>query len=83
MSHFTADLSPEQLDGRLQGVATTPEQRRCIEGISAVLAPLTHGARLQFWFNPRGSLAGLTPLEALARGHLEQVRVAAKGFAET
>jgi hypothetical protein len=83
MTKASGILTPEQLELRLQNIATTPAERRRIEGINAVLAPLTHGARLQFWLNRRGSLGGITPLEALARGQFEKVRDIAEAFAES
>ena len=76
-------LTPEQLELRLQNLATTPSEHKRIEAISAALARLTHGARLQFWLNPKGSLGGLTPLEAVARGQFEKVRDVAEAFAES
>jgi hypothetical protein len=63
-------------------MAPTPEVRGHIEEINAILAPLTHGERLQFWSNRRGSLSGLTPLDALVLGQLRAVRAAAEAFAE-
>ena len=40
-------------------------------------------AKLQFLLGRKGSLGGLTPLEALERGQLEKVRDVALAFAES
>jgi hypothetical protein len=37
---------------------------------------------LQFFLNPRGSLSKRTPLQALARGQLADVKAAAEGFVQ-
>lgn len=51
--------------------------------IIEVLRSVTLGARMQFFLNPRGSLGGMTPLQALERPELRaQVLAAAHSFAE-
>ncbi|GAB3644935.1 hypothetical protein [Ramlibacter alkalitolerans] len=40
------------------------------------------GTKMQFLLNGRYSLGGLTPLEAIERGRLEQVKTAAQGVVE-
>lgn len=49
--------------------------------ISKTLGALPGGSKLQFFVNPKGSLSGDTPLEALQRGRLAEVLRAANGFA--
>ena len=79
----TEHWSPEQLEGRLRGIAMTSQERRRLESVIAILGPLTHGARLQFWLNPRASLSGLTPMEAVARGQVAAVSAAAEAFTDS
>lgn len=50
--------------------------------VSKAFANLPVGSRLQFFLQPKGSLGGETPLEALTDGKLDQVLIAAEGFAE-
>lgn len=57
-------------------------QRRQIERVSQALGDLPGPSKLQFFLNPKASLEGLNPLEALARGKYTQVHTAAEGFAE-
>lgn len=56
--------------------------RRQLESVCRVLGDLPGGSKLQFFTNPRGSLSGRTPLDALADGEVVLVRRAAQGFAE-
>ncbi|MCA0242118.1 MAG: hypothetical protein LCI02_14800 [Proteobacteria bacterium] len=62
------------LDSRLE--------RRQVEAVSQALGELPGASKLQFFTTRKGSLAGKTPLEALADGQYSRVRVAAQGFAE-
>lgn len=57
-------------------------QRRQLEAVSKLLGALSGGAKLQFFTTPKGSLAGKTPLDALADGQYAAVRIAAQGFAQ-
>jgi len=57
-------------------------QRSQLEAVTRVLGELPGGAKLQFFLNRRGSLAGATPLEALAQGKLEKVKDVAAAFAD-
>ena len=56
--------------------------RRQLESVSKLLGDLPGGSKLQFFTNPRGSLGGRTPLDALADGEVALVRRAAQGFVE-
>lgn len=56
--------------------------RRHLEAITKLLGDLPGGAKLQFFLNPRGSLGKRTPLQALERGHLADVKAAAEGFVQ-
>lgn len=51
-----------------------------IEDVSAALGALSPAQKWQFFTRPKGSLAGVTPVDALARGLFDKVMVAAKGF---
>lgn len=50
--------------------------------VRAMLSELHVGSRLQFYTQGKGSLGGLTPIEALRAGKVEDVRRAAEGFRE-
>lgn len=50
--------------------------------VRAMLGDLPIGSRLQFYTQPRGSLSGLTPIQALRAGKVADVRRAAEGFRE-
>lgn len=47
-----------------------------------LLGGLPIGSRLQFYQTPKGSLAGLTPIQALQAGKVADVKRAAEGFRE-
>lgn len=57
-------------------------ERRQVEEVSKVLGELPGTSKLQFFTTGKGSLAGKTPIEALADGLYSRVRAAAQGFAE-
>lgn len=57
-------------------------QRRHLEAVSKVLGGLPGAAKLQFMSTPKASLAGRTPLQALADGQFDAVKTAAEGFAQ-
>jgi hypothetical protein len=50
--------------------------------VCKVLAELPVGAQWVFLTTPKGSLSGLTPMQALAQGRYADVRTAAQGYAE-
>ncbi len=79
-----AGFSTTAVDERLSNmVATlTHEQRGQFASVRKLLSGLPKGAQLVFWASPKGSLAGLTPLEALVAGRYREVRRTAEGFAE-
>lgn len=52
------------------------------EEVVQVLHGVPEDAKRQFFDNPKGSLGGLTPLEALAQGQLAVVLRIAKAFAD-
>lgn len=56
--------------------------RRHLEAVTKLLGDLPGGAKLQFFLNPRGSLGKRTPLLALERGQLADVKAAAEGFVQ-
>ncbi len=55
-------------------------ERRQLEAVSKALGDLPGTSRLQFMLTPKGSLDSLTPLEALAKGKVAAVKIAAEGF---
>jgi hypothetical protein len=57
-------------------------ERRQLEAVSKALGDLPGTSRLQFMLTPKGSLGSLTPLEALAKGKVADVKIAAEGFVE-
>lgn len=57
-------------------------ERRQLEAVSKILGNLPGTSKLQFMLTPKGSLNGLTPLKALAKGKIAEVKIAAKGFVE-
>lgn len=56
--------------------------RRQVQAVSRALGMLPGATKLLFMRTPKASLAGLTPLEALAKGKVGQARAAAEGFAQ-
>jgi hypothetical protein len=57
-------------------------ERRQLAAVSKLLKDLHGFTRWQFFIQGKGSLGGLTPLEALRMGKLRQVKATAQGFAE-
>lgn len=53
-----------------------------IELVSQRLAPLRGESRLEFFCNPKQSLGGLTPIEAMLAGRVAEVLQAADGFTD-
>ena len=56
--------------------------RRQLEQTTKVLGDLPGWSKWQFFTLPKGSLGGITPLQALERGQFQQVKASAAGFAE-
>jgi hypothetical protein len=56
--------------------------RRHLEAITKLLGDLPGGAKLQFFLNARASLSKRTPLQALERGQLAEVKAAAEAFVQ-
>lgn len=50
-----------------------------IRNIRELLSSLPAGSQDQFLFQPKASLAGLTPIQALRRGCVAEVKTAALG----
>lgn len=50
--------------------------------VRALLSSLPRGSQDQFLLLPKGSLAGLTPVQALRRGLVASVITAARGYLE-
>jgi hypothetical protein len=62
--------------------ADSAYERRQLAAVTKLLKNLDGFTRWQFFVTGKGSLGGLTPLAALRRGKLRQVKVTAEGFAE-
>ena len=62
--------------------ADSKYERKQLEAVSKILGELPGSAKLQFFLTAKGSLGGVTPLEALSAGKLAAVKTAAQGFAE-
>lgn len=53
-----------------------------LQAVTKILGDLPGGAKLQFFVSRKGSLGGLTPLQALAAGHLAKVKDIAAAFSQ-
>ena len=78
-----AEFSPTTVDERKTVAALTPQQHRQYARVCKLLAVLPQGAQTFSGGSPKGSLAGLTPLEALVAGQYREVRRTAGGYAES
>lgn len=56
--------------------------RRELETVTRALGDIPASSKWQFFTTPKGSLNGMTPLQALQRGDRQAVLVAAAGFLE-
>lgn len=56
--------------------------RRHLEEVTKILGDLPGGSKLQFFLTRKGSLGGVTPLQALADGRFCKVKDIAAAFAE-
>lgn len=57
-------------------------RRRQLAAVTKLLKDLDGFTKWQFFVTGKGSLGGLTPLEALLQGKFRQVKTTAEGFAE-
>jgi hypothetical protein len=57
-------------------------ERRHVEAVSKALGMLPGSTKLWFMSSPKGSLAGMTPLQALAKGNVAEAVRVAEGFAQ-
>lgn len=62
--------------------ADLSHKRRQLAAVAKLLKGLDGFTKWQFFVTGKGSLGGLTPLEALLQGKLRQVKTTAEGFAE-
>jgi hypothetical protein len=62
--------------------ADTTLERRQLSAVVRLLRDLDNFTKWHFFISGKGSLGGLTPLQALRQGKLRQVKVTAEGFAE-
>jgi hypothetical protein len=74
--------TPEELKAALQRIADAPDQQACVRFIAKLLEPFPTDDCFRFWVQPRGSLRGRTPLQALADHQLRQLQDAAEAFAD-
>lgn len=65
-----------------RSLPTNKDFQRALREVLEILEPLAPGSQAQFMLNPRGSLGGRRPLEALALGMFEEVKKSAEGFVE-
>ena len=57
-------------------------ERRQLETVSKALGDLPGASKLQFMLTPKGSLGSLPPLQALVKGKVDNVKIAAEGFVQ-
>lgn len=62
--------------------ADSRHERRHLEAVSKLLGDLPGAAKLQFFLTPKGSLGGVSPLDALSNGDYSSVRATAEGFTQ-
>ena len=62
--------------------ARPKSERIAFEKVSRALGNIPGGSKWQFFSTPKRSLGGITPVEALDKGNVEQVITAAVAFAE-
>lgn len=62
--------------------ADSTYDRRVLERVCKALGDLPGAAKWDFFMSPRVSLAGKTPLNALAKGKVDEVMAAADAFRE-
>lgn len=92
--HWSTRLLTRAIDGRsiffmmIAGKRLFPAfyadpryESKQLAAVTKLLRDLPGGSKLQFFQTPKGSLAGLTPLQALDLRHFTAVKVAAEGFA--
>lgn len=56
--------------------------RDWLEEVTLLMGNLSGTQKWVFFTRPKGSLGGITPLEALRQGRIDAVSISAKGFAE-
>ena len=56
--------------------------RDWLEDVTLLMGNLSGAQKWVFFSRPKGSLGGITPLEALRQGRVDAVAISAKGFAE-
>ncbi len=57
-------------------------ERRHLEAVSRMLGDVPGGGKWLFFTTPKGSLSGLTPIQALDKGQLAAVKAAAERFTQ-
>lgn len=62
--------------------ADSAYKHRQLVALTKLLTDLDGFTKWQFFTTPKGSLGGLTPLEALRQGKFQKVKATARGFAE-
>lgn len=62
--------------------ANSAYEHRQLVAVSKLLSDLDGFTKWHFFTSGKGSLGGLTPLEALEQGKFQQVKATARGFAE-
>lgn len=67
---------------RVQRLQNRRQLQQRIQCVRALLSSLPISSQSQFLFSGKGSLAGLTPAQALRRGMVAKVITSAAGFLE-
>lgn len=67
---------------RVQRLQNRCQLQQRIQCVRALLSSLPTSSQNQFLFSGKGSLAGLTPVQALRRGLISKVMNSAAGFVE-
>src|SRR6266851_331041 len=57
-------------------------ERRHLEAVSRLLGDVPGGSKWLFFTTPKGSLAGLTPIQALDKGQLVAVKATVERFSQ-
>ena len=72
----------DDLSVRLATIKLQAIEAKVPAAVRKMLGDMPIGSRLQFYTGARGSLSGLTPIQALRAGKVADVRRAAEGFRE-
>lgn len=74
-------MTQDKFEAELKRLGLEPTALAPVDAVLSTL-PVPAGASVAFYLSHRGSLAGATPLEALAAGQLEKVLDAAAAYVQ-